>query len=123
MNYGQLRAMQMRRKSHNVRPEPVRRLRCSYCGRWLVRLKTVARCYKVIWLGRDHVVWKDANGKTQRDYILTKDHILPRSKGGTDDPSNIAYACGPCNWQKDNTVGTRLPDGRIILGEDDNFAA
>ena len=30
------------------------------------------------------------------------DHILPRSRGGTDDPSNLAPACKCCNMEKLN---------------------
>jgi len=31
---------------------------------------------------------------------LTKDHIWPKSKGGTSDPSNLAKVCVPCNSRK-----------------------
>lgn len=33
---------------------------------------------------------------------LTLDHIFPRSKGGADDPENLATACIPCNQRKGN---------------------
>lgn len=33
---------------------------------------------------------------------LTIDHIVPRSKGGTDDPSNLRVLCGYCNSQRCN---------------------
>ncbi len=37
---------------------------------------------------------------------LTLDHIMPRSRGGSDDPGNLATSCIPCNQRKSN----RTPD-------------
>lgn len=34
--------------------------------------------------------------------VATKEHLHPKSKGGTDDPRNIAWACGPCNSLRGN---------------------
>lgn len=31
---------------------------------------------------------------------LQLDHIVPRSRGGSDDPENLTPACGPCNASK-----------------------
>jgi hypothetical protein len=31
---------------------------------------------------------------------LTVDHVVPRAKGGTDDPSNLQTLCGSCNSSK-----------------------
>ena len=35
---------------------------------------------------------------------MTKDHILPRSKGGIDDISNYQTMCKPCNEVKGNKL-------------------
>jgi len=57
--------------------------------------------------------------------ILTIDHLIPKSKGGTDDWTNIVIACNKCNTKKgDHTpeeAGMRLlklpkrPSMRIIF--------
>lgn len=33
---------------------------------------------------------------------LTRDHVLPTSRGGRDRWENVVAACRRCNWQKDN---------------------
>lgn len=38
--------------------------------------------------------------------LLTLDHIVPRSRGGSDEPENLAASCIPCNQRK----GNRTPD-------------
>lgn len=37
---------------------------------------------------------------------LTLDHIIPRSKGGTDSDDNLQTMCEPCNWAK----ADRMPE-------------
>jgi len=32
------------------------------------------------------------------------DHYIPRSQGGTDDPSNLVHACAACNIEKSDTM-------------------
>jgi 5-methylcytosine-specific restriction endonuclease McrA len=54
--------------------------RCVYCGR---------RCGEL--------------GPRER---LTRDHLVPRSKGGADEWLNVVTACSSCNHRKDD----RLPD-------------
>jgi 5-methylcytosine-specific restriction endonuclease McrA len=56
------------------------RYRCQYCGRSQVDLKP-----------RES---------------LTRDHLIPLSRGGTNDWTNVVTACSQCNARK----GNRLPD-------------
>ena len=53
--------------------------RCQYCGRPAAELKP-----------------REA---------LTRDHVIPISRGGTNDWTNVVTACSPCNTRK----GNRLP--------------
>ena len=56
------------------------RYRCQYCGRISAELKP-----------RES---------------LTRDHLIPISRGGSNDWGNVVTACSPCNTRK----GNRLPD-------------
>lgn len=47
----------------------------------------------------------NAHSGAERGAIwATRDHILPRSKGGTGALANLAAACPPCNQQKADTI-------------------
>lgn len=39
---------------------------------------------------------------------MTIDHIIPRSRGGTDDPDNLQLLCGACNSTKSNRTQEEL---------------
>jgi 5-methylcytosine-specific restriction endonuclease McrA len=56
------------------------RYRCQYCGRSAIELRP-------------------REG-------LTRDHLIPLSRGGTNDWTNVVTACGSCNTRKAN----RLPE-------------
>ncbi len=56
------------------------RYRCQYCGRFQHELKT-----------RES---------------LTRDHLIPISRGGLNEWNNVVTACSPCNTRKAN----RMPD-------------
>jgi hypothetical protein len=38
------------------------------------------------------------------------EHIIPKSGGGTDDPDNLAFACGTCNDRKQKRTSALDPD-------------
>lgn len=60
-------------------------------------------------LARDK--WKCLScGRTTREngVLLEVDHIIPRSKGGTDDISNLQTLCKKCNIGKSNKDNTKL---------------
>jgi hypothetical protein len=45
------------------------------------------------------------------------DHVIPVTKGGTDDPENLALSCQTCNLQKRDHIGwAREPDPIKING-------
>lgn len=45
----------------------------------------------------------------------TVDHIIPISKGGTDDPDNLVAACTRCNYSKGNRMGQFFGTARTPL--------
>ncbi len=58
------------------------RYRCQYCGRYQVELKP-----------RES---------------LTRDHLIPLSRGGTNEWTNVVAACSPCNTRKANRLPTEI---------------
>ncbi len=88
----------------------VRSTRISFPFPTIVRLRSYIRVpYKKIVLSRKNILRRD-NHKCQycsrADLTLTIDHIVPKSKGGTDSWENLVAACVKCN----NKKGDRSPD-------------
>lgn len=64
--------------------------RCRYCGIRITKLREW-HIYANRWIGLIHV-----------------DHVIPRCKGGTDDPENLVTACRYCNLTKYDQVWAPL---------------
>jgi 5-methylcytosine-specific restriction endonuclease McrA len=58
------------------------RYRCQYCGRTAADLRP-----------RES---------------LTRDHLVPLSRGGTNDWTNVVTACSPCNTRKGNQMAEEI---------------
>lgn len=46
----------------------------------------------------------------------TIEHIIPRYKGGTNDPENLVSACKQCNGRRNSEDMKGLPDGTLMQG-------
>ena len=57
-------------------------------------------CNRTLFRRDDHTCLYCGSKFTRAD--LTRDHVLPTSRGGTDRWENVVAACRRCNWQKDN---------------------
>lgn len=65
------------------------------------------RAHRVPTLSNEALFQRDGNtcaycGRWFRGYDLTRDHVIPRSRGGLDVWTNVVSACGPCNNRKDD---------------------
>jgi 5-methylcytosine-specific restriction endonuclease McrA len=117
MKHTQLEQMQKKRLIKKKRPTQIEIQKCYYCGEILVRLRTIARCYEVLQLEKNHVIWIDQKGYVRRNGIMTKDHFIPKSKGGSNSKDNIVCSCIPCNNKKGNFLAAVSTKGDIIFGE------
>lgn len=55
----------------------------------------------------------------EKEVLMTHDHILPRSKGGTNTLDNVQTMCTDCNKKKDNTIfnGTMMGNLKDLIAE------
>jgi ATP adenylyltransferase len=75
-------------------------------GVWsgMIQLDPVPATTRYMILKRDKIC--QLCGNTKNDAPLEVDHIVPRSKGGTNDPKNLQTLCRPCNQGKSNLDDT-----------------
>ena len=99
----------------------------SFSGRLLV-LKNNPRCVQCgkvgsIWVlethRKDHAphlnlyAINEYRKKQDSLTLITQDHIIPQSKGGTNNPNNLQTMCEPCNRHKGNKLPDILPERRL----------
>ena len=84
-----------------------------HCGRKLptvIRLRYYVKVpFREVSLTRKNILLRDNNACQYCNYRgsdLSIDHVLPRSRGGTDNWENVTTACLRCNVQK----GNRTPE-------------
>ena len=70
-------------------------------GSRLARPKNNPKLSNLALFARDNFSCMYCGRKHERD-MLTRDHILPMSRGGTDDWENVVAACRRCNQFKSN---------------------
>lgn len=85
------------RVAERVRRARVRNANRAAVRRWEIFERDALQCY----LCGDHM---DAELRVPHPKAPTLDHIVPLSRGGTHEPSNIATACFQCNVYKGSLV-------------------
>ncbi len=92
-----------------VRTEPITKLdKFKNHRRLRVFYNKGVECCKCGVVADQIVYGEDKGGNIHIDvcthdfYPLTIDHIIPRSKGGTDDLDNLRPMCCICNWERGN---------------------
>ena len=89
--------------------------------RFLQEVRSVAPKPRDITYHRTHGRCWFCGGKVARD-MMTRDHLVPVTRGGTHEADNIVLACKPCNQAKGrHTVEEyrKIVGGRIFYGERD----
>ncbi|MGK9369051.1 HNH endonuclease [Melioribacter sp. Ez-97] len=88
----------------------IRTVSKSYPWPSVIKLKDYIRIpYKKIILTRKNILKRDGHRCAycgRGDLPLTVDHVVPKSRGGSDTWENLVAACLPCN----NKKGDRTPD-------------
>jgi hypothetical protein len=75
-------------------------LKCVSCGK-VANVAYIEKNHLSEVIPHVNLYHKDENGKFT---LFTKDHIIPKSKGGTDDLTNLQTMCSPCNFIKGNKL-------------------
>lgn len=78
----------------------------DYAQRSAIRRRKLGKVHPEIWenIKRRYGYTCPACGRSEPDITLTKDHIIPITKGGTNDPSNLQPLCKSCNSRKHTMI-------------------
>jgi len=68
-----------------------------------------------IWCGRQTVLPKKRRMAGFKPRAATRDHILPRSKGGGNDWQNIVCACYKCNTDRGDDEKSYVPNLEVLI--------
>ena len=115
------------RKAGRLRVRVVRETRTDYPTKWQQLAVKAEFCATCGWFD-EALAHKSGSSQGKRQRIfeldqfecvycgrngqLTLDHLLPRSKGGSDDDTNLVTACLTCNLRKANGQPPPLRYGR-----------
>ena len=98
--------MLLKGKAEGLEHDVARLVRPDYHLPTVVRLRQFVRVpYKPLSLTRRNLFQRDGHRCQYCGYSgerLSIDHILPRSRGGSDSWENVTTACLPCNVRKGN---------------------
>lgn len=85
--------------------------------RWLIFAEHNFQCVYCKMVGQFVVFWKDDNQirwdshvdlaaiySDGRRVMMTIDHVIPKSKGGSNQRDNKVCACSPCNHKKEDKL-------------------
>jgi hypothetical protein len=72
--------------------------RCWYCGKPLIRKHEVTKLPSCMRPGEDELSYTIPEGWCRQ----INEHVIPKSRGGTNHPSNIVDSCNICNCSKGN---------------------
>ena len=97
-------------KAESLEEDPNHNIRQDIKAPTVIRLRQFIRVpYREIPLTRKNIFQRDQNCCKycgQNNKKLSIDHVIPRSRGGTDNWENVITACLQCNVSK----GNRTPD-------------
>jgi len=97
-------------KAESLEEDPDHNIRQNVKAPTVIRLRQFIRVpYREIPLTRKNVFQRDQNCCKycgQKNKKLSIDHVIPRSRGGTDNWENVITACLQCNVRK----GNRTPE-------------
>jgi 5-methylcytosine-specific restriction endonuclease McrA len=88
---------------------------CRYCGRRTIAppvLRVVSHLFPTIF--KYHPNWKTS--ETDAAYFVlstSADHVVPVTRYGSDDVTNLVTACWTCNGQKSNYLLSELPSWKL----------